>query len=333
MPAPRNDNTRRAVLALIGGAAASWPLPLRAQPAAMPVIGVLNALSPAPNAHLIAAFRKSLAEAGFEDGRNVAIEFRWAEGQFDRLPALAADLVRRRVAVLVATPTVSALAATAATKQIPVVFSSTDDPVKLGIVASLARPGGNATGVYFFLSELASKQLGLLREIVPSATQIGLMVNPRNANAKDVKQEMAAAAAATGVRMHVVEASDRESVDVAFASLKRVKAEALLVAADPFFFGRRLQLVTLATRHAIPAVYNVREYAEAGGLMSYGTSLPEVFRQLGAYAARILKGDKPADLPVVQSTKFEFVINQITARALGMEVPPMLLARADEVID
>jgi putative ABC transport system substrate-binding protein len=325
---------RRAFVALAAGAAA-WPLTARAQQQPMPVIGLLNALGPGPNAHLLAAFRKSLAEAGFEEGRNVAIEFRWAEGQFDRLPAMAADLVRRRVSVIVATPTVSALAAKAATARnpIPLVFSSTDDPVKLGLVASLARPGGNATGVYFFLSDLAAKQLGLLRELVPTATQIGLLVNPKNANAEDVKREMKSAAATTGVTLHLVLASDRDAIDAAFETLKRVKAEALLVAADPFFFGRRLQLATLATRHAIPAVYNVREYAEAGGLMSYGTSLPEVFRQIGTYTGRILKGDKPADLPVVQSTKFEFVINLITARALRLSVPPTLLARADEVIE
>jgi putative ABC transport system substrate-binding protein len=323
---------RREFIALLAGAAA-WPPPLRAQPAGMPVIGLLNALSPGSTAHLLTAFRKSLAEAGFEEGRNVAIEYRWAEGQFDRLPALAAELVRRQVSVIVATPTLTALAATVATPRIPIVFGSTDDPVKLGIVASLARPGGNATGVYFFLTDLAAKQLGLLREFVPTATQIGLMVNPKNANAADVKREMAAAAATAGVTIHVIEASDRDDIDAAFATLKRVKADALLVAADPFFFSRRLQLATLATRHAIPAVYNVREYAEAGGLMSYGTSLTDVFRQIGTYAGRILKGDKPADLPVVQSTRFEFVINLITAKALGITVPPTLLARADEVIE
>jgi putative ABC transport system substrate-binding protein len=324
---------RRDFITLLGGAAAAWPLVARAQQAAMPVVGYLGAISPAANQHLMPALRQSLADAGFVEGRNVTIDARWAEGRYDRLPALAAELVQRRVTVLVATPTASAVAAKAATSTIPIVFSGTDDPVKLGIVMSLARPGGNATGVYFFLSDLASKQLGLLRELVPAATRIGLLINPANANAEAVMNEVTAAASRIGVEIDLVQANDSRAIEAAFTTLVRNKAGALLVGADPFFFSRRLQLATLATRHALPAVYNVREFAEVGGLMTYGTSLIDVFRQVGAYAGRILKGAKPADLPVVQSTRFELVINMATARALGLDVPPTLLARADEVIE
>ena len=249
------------------------------------------------------------------------------------MPAMAAELVRRQVTVLVASPTPAALAAKAATASVPIVFGVTDDPVKLGLVASLARPDGNATGVYFFLSDLAVKQLGLLGELAPTATRIGLLVNPDNANAEAVIREMAAAASTIGVQIEVIRANDRPAIDAAFATLVRNKTGALVVGADPFFFSRRAQLATLATRHAIPAVYTVREFAEAGGLMSYGTSLTEAFRQIGLYAGRILKGAKPADLPVVQSTKFDLVINLTTAKALGLTVPPTLLARADEVIE
>ena len=246
---------------------------------------------------------------------------------------MAEELVRRQVAVLVATPTPAAVAARTATATIPIVFSATDDPVKLGLVASLARPGGNATGVYFFFSDLAAKHLGLLRELVPAAARIGLLINPKNGNAERVARDVAAAASAMGVHIEFAQASDGRAIEAAFAMLVRNKADALLVAADPFFYTRRLQLATLATRHAIPAVYNAREVAEIGGLMSYGTSLTEVYRQIGAYVGRILKGDKPADLPVVQSIKFELVINLITAKALDLEVPSTLLARADEVIE
>jgi putative tryptophan/tyrosine transport system substrate-binding protein len=325
--------TRRDFITLLGGSAAAWPLPLSAQQPVMPTIGYLGSVSPGVNAHLIAILRESLADAGFIEGRSLAIAYRWAEGQYDRLPALAAELVRRQVAVIVATPTVAALAAKAATATIPIVFTGTEDPVKLGLVSSLARPGGNATGVYFFLSDLAAKQLGLLRELVPAAARIGLLVNPQNPNAEAVTREVTAATSAGGVAIDVVRASDSRGIESAFATLVRDRADALLVAADSFFFSRRLQLATLATRHAIPAVYNVREFAQAGGLMTYGTSLTEVFRQVGAYTGRILKGAKPADLPVVQSTRFELVINLPTARALGLDVPPTLLARADEVIE
>src|SRR5262245_41323501 len=297
----------------------------------MPVIGWLGPT--VPNDRLMAVIRGALAEAGYIEGRNVVIEYRWAQGRYDRMPAMAEELVRGRVAVIVASPTPAALVAKAASATIPVVFGVTDDPVKLGLVASLARPGGNATGVYFFLSDLAAKQLGLLRELTPAAKQIGLLVNPDNANAADVTREMAAAASATGLELKVMRANDSSGIDAAFASLVRNKTDALVVGADPFFFTRRPQLTTLATRHAIPAIFTVREFAEAGGLMSYGTSLTEAFRHIGAYAGRILKGDKPTDLPVVQSTKFDFVINLITAKALGIEVPPTLIARADEVIE
>jgi putative tryptophan/tyrosine transport system substrate-binding protein len=274
-----------------------------------------------------------LAEAGYVEGRNVAIEYRFAEGHYDRLPAMATELVRGRLAVLVATPTPAALAAKAATATLPVIFSVPDDPVTLGLVASLARPRGNATGVSFLLSELGAKQLGLLRKLVPSATRFGLLVNPNNHNAEAITNDMKAAAAAIGVEIAIVEARDADGIEAAFASLVRNKTHALVVGTDPLFFNRRPHLAMLATRHALPAIYNVREYAEAGGLLSYGTSHSEAYRQLGAYAGRILKGDKPADLPVVQSTKFHLVINLATARALGLEVPPMLLARADEVIE
>jgi putative ABC transport system substrate-binding protein len=297
----------------------------------VPVVGFLGATG--ANDRLMAVFRKSVAEAGYIEGRNVAIEYRWAEGRYDRMPAMAAELVRRPVAVIVASPTPPAVVAKAATATIPIIFGVTDDPVRLGLVTSLARPDGNATGVYFFLSDLAAKQLGLLHELVPAAARIALLINPDNANAEGVMREMTVAASSIGVQIEVMRASDSAAIDAAFAALVRNKADALVVGADPFFFSRRAQLATLATRHAIPAVYTVRDFPEAGGLMSYGTSLTEAFRQLGVYTGRILKGAKPADLPVVQSTKFDFIINLTTAKTLGLEVPPSLLARADEVIE
>jgi putative tryptophan/tyrosine transport system substrate-binding protein len=323
---------RREFISLLVGAASVRPLTARAQPP-MPVIGYLSAGSPG---RLMTLLRQSLAEAGYVEGRNLAIEPRLAEGQYDRLPTMAAELVRRQVNVIIASPTPAALAAMAATTTIPIVFSVTDDPVKLGLVASLARPGGNATGINFYIAELglSAKRLGLLRELVPGATRIAALVNPKNApNAEAVTRDVAAAAAAIGVRIDVIHASDSREIEAAFATLVHNGAEALLVGTDPFFYSRRLQLATLATRHAIPAVYTVREYPEAGGLMSYGTSLTEVYRHLGAYTGRILAGAKPADLPVAQSTSFELVINLPTARALGLDIPPMLLARADDVIE
>jgi putative ABC transport system substrate-binding protein len=319
---------RRQFITLLGGVAATWPLVGRAQQAAMPVIGCLSAGSLGTSTPSLGVIRRSLAEAGYVEGRNMAIDCRFAEGQYDRLPALAEELVRHQATVIVALSSTPSLAAKGATASIPIVFSSTDDPVQLGLVASLSRPGGNATGVYFFLSELWAKQLSLLRELVPAAERIGLLVNPDNANAKSVMSEVTTAASA--ITIEVVHASDRHGIDAAFATLVRNKVDALLVAADPFLFSRRLQLATLATRHAIPAIYNVREYAEVGGLITYGT---EVYRQVGLYTGRILKGAKPADLPVVQASKFELVINAQTARTLGLTVPDKLLALADEVIE
>jgi len=272
-------------------------------------------------------------KAGYVEGRNVAIEYRRAEGQYDQLPALAAEFVRRQVAVIVAFPIPAAVAAKAATTAIPIVFNVAGDPVKLGLVGSLARPGGNATGVNSFLAELGAKHLGLLRELLPTATRVGLLVNPTNENVEGVTKDVAAAADALGVQIDVVRASDSREIEAAFATLVRNKVNALLIGSDVFFSSRRVQLATLTARHAIPAIMNEREFAEVGGLMSYGTNRTEAFRQLGVYTGRILKGAEPADLPVVQSTKFEFVINLPTVRALGIDIPPTLLARADEVIE
>jgi putative tryptophan/tyrosine transport system substrate-binding protein len=322
---------RREFITLLGGAAAAWPLAAGAQQAAMPVVGYLSVGT--PTTHLLAVFKQSLAEAGFVEGRNVAIETPSADGRYDRLPALAADLVRRQVAVIVAITGNPALAAKEATATIPIVFNVADDPVELGLVASLARPGGNATGVSFLFGELVAKHLGLLRELLPQAERIGLLVNPQNANADTLTKNATTAAASTGIEIIVLRASDARAIEDAFATLARQRADALTVGADGYFFRRRVQVATLAARHGLPTVFTTREYAEAGGLMSYGTSLPEAFRMTGLYTARILSGAKPADLPVVQSTKFEFVINLPTARALGLEVPPTLLARADEVIE
>jgi putative ABC transport system substrate-binding protein len=324
---------RRDFIKATAAVATAWPLAAQAQQPTMPVVGYLNSGSPEPIAHLMGVFRQSLAEAGYVEGRNVAFEYRWAEGHYDRMPAMAEELVRRPVDVIVASPNPPALVAKAATTTIPIVFGVTDDPVRLGLVSSIARPQGNATGVYFFLSDLAAKQLGLLRELAPTSTRIGLLVNPNNANAEAVAREMATAASTIGVEIEVVRASDIAGIDAAFATLVRNKASALVVGADPFFFFRRTQFATLATRHALPAVYTVREYPEAGCLMSYGTSLAEVFQQQGNYVGRILKGAKPSELPVVQSTKFDFVINLTTAKALGLNAPPSLLARADKVFE
>jgi putative ABC transport system substrate-binding protein len=285
---------RRAFIALLGGAA-MWPVAAQAQQPAMPVVGYLSGGSHGSSAPQLSAFRQSLNEAGYVEGRNVAIDYRFAEGKYDRLPVMAEELVRRQVTVIVAASSIPALAAKGATANIPIVFSSIDDPVTLGLVASIARPGGNATGVHFFLSELGTKHLGLLRELVPTAVRIGLLFNPNNANAQAATREMTAAATSMAVAIDLVQASDRSGIDAAFATLVRNKADALIVAADPFFFSRRLQLATLATRYALPAIYLVREFAEVGGLITYGTNVTEVYRQVGVYTGRILKGEKPAD--------------------------------------
>jgi putative ABC transport system substrate-binding protein len=324
---------RREFITLLGGAAAAWPLAAHAQQPAMPVVGFLDLGSAAERTQQVAAFRKGLAQAGYQEGQNVALEFRWAEGQYGRFAELAADLVRRRVSVI-ATPGsgFAALAAKAATTTIPIVFGATGDPVKEGLVESLNRPGGNATGVNFFVAELVAKRMQLLREMVPAANRVALLANPTDLeNYQPTLREVAAAAGGQQILVHDV-ASGRE-IDAAFASLVREKPEVLFVAPGSFFNTRRVQLAILAARHALPAIYPTRAYPEAGGLISYGTDVLDAFRQVGAYTARILKGVNPADLPVLQSTKFELVINLNTARALGLEIPPMLLARADEVIE
>jgi ABC-type uncharacterized transport system substrate-binding protein len=328
------DMRRREFIGLLGGAAA-WPRAARAQQPAMPVIGFLNSSPPDTNAERVRAFRQGLRDVGYVEGENVAIEYRWADNQNDRLPALAAELVRRRVAVIVATGgTLPALAAKAATTTIPIVFGVGDDPVRLGLVASLARPGGNATGMNFFLGELTAKRLELLRELVPAAARVAVLVNPANAaRAESTTKDAAMAAHAMALQIKIFDASTSGELHAAFESLARERPDALFVGSDPFFTIRRVQLATLAARHGLPAAFASRDNVEVGGLMSYGTNINDAFRQNGVYTGRILNGDKPAELPVVQSTKFELVINLSTAKALGLNVPPTLLARADEVIE
>jgi len=325
---------RRNFITLLGGAAMAWQLAARAQQQAMPVIGYLESRSPDTQADRLRAFRQGLKDTGYVEGENVRIEYRWAENQVDRLPMLAAELVRQRVNVIATTGgELVALAAKAATMTIPIVFGVSQDPVPFGLVASHSRPGGNATGVNFLVTELGSKQLGLLHELIPAAARVGLLVNPKSPTTERAVRDVTVAAPAIGLQVDVVQASDSREIESAFGTLVHNKADALLVGPDPFFASRRLQLAILAARNALPVVYNVREYAEAGGLMSYGTNVRDAYRQISVYVGRILKGTKPADLPVLQSTKFELVINLSTARALGIEVPPNLLARADEVIE
>jgi ABC-type uncharacterized transport system substrate-binding protein len=301
----------------------------------MPVVGLLEQRSPEALADRLRGFRQGLRDAGFVEGQSVAIEYRWAENQIDRLSELAADLVRRQVAVIVAPGgPPSALAARAATTTIPVVFIVSEDPVRLGLVASLARPGGNVTGINFFSLELTAKRLSLLRELVPAASRVAVLVNPANAtNVETALREVGAAARAIGLQIQVLNASTVREINAAFETLAHERPDALFVGIDPFFNSRRTQLVNLAARHTLPASYPARDYAEAGGLMSYGASIVDAWRQVGTYAGRILKGTKPADLPVVQASKFELVINAQTATMLGLDVPPTLLARADEVIE
>jgi len=326
------DMKRREFITLLGGAAAAWPLAGRAQQQAMPVIGFLDGQS--FDLHLMTAFRQALKDAGYIEGRNVAIYFRSADGQTDRLVTLAGDIIGRRVAVIVTTGGgAAALAAYAATTTIPIVFVNGVDPVSSGLVVSLNRPGGNATGVYIFQQVLEGKRLGLLRELVPSAASIAVLLNPTNANFQTQLRGVQDAARDLGQQVSILSANTEREIDVAFATVAQSGARALLVGSDPFFSSERDQVIALAARHAIPAIYEGREFATAGGLASYGTSLADAYRQAALYAGRILKGEKPADLPIVQPTKFEFVINLKTAKTLGLDVSPGLAASADEIVE
>jgi putative tryptophan/tyrosine transport system substrate-binding protein len=323
---------RRQFIALLGGSVA-WPLAARAQQPTIPVIGFLYPTSPDTIADRLRGLRQGLKETGYVEGENVTIEYRWAEGQFDRLPMLAAELARRQVAVIAAGNFASAVAAKAATTTIPIVFAVAEDPVRLGLVASLARPDSNLTGINFFNIEVTAKRLELLRELVPGAARVAVLVNPTNPVSETTLRSTELAARAMGLQLQVFNASTSGEIDAAFSSLVRERPDALFVGGDAFFNGRRVQLVNTAAHHRIPATYSAREFPEVGGLMSYGGNVPDAYRQVGVYAGRILKGAKPADLPVVQSTKFELVINAQTARTLGRTVPPSLLAVADEVIE
>jgi putative ABC transport system substrate-binding protein len=321
---------RREFITLIGGAAATWPLAAGAQQPTVPVVGFIRDGSADGSARFVAAFRKGLNETGYIEGQNVTVEYHWLEGQYDRLPALLGDLVRRQVAVIATPGVVPSRAAKAATSTIPIVFGVGDDAVRLGLVASLARPGGNATGVNFFNGEVIAKRLRLLQDLVPKVARVAVLVNPANIAQLREAQE---AAPTIGLQIQILNASTISEIDAAFTTLARERPDALFVAADAFFLDRRVQLATLTARDRIPATYATRELVAAGGLMSYGTDIADVFHQVGVYTGRILKGAKPADLPVLQTTKFEFVINRTTARALGLEIPASVLSIVDEVIE
>jgi putative tryptophan/tyrosine transport system substrate-binding protein len=329
---------RRTFIGGFGAAAGSnviWPLAARAQQPGLPIVGFLDSRSPEAVADRLRGFRQGLHDSGYTEGQNVAIEYRWAENQMDRLPELAADLIRRRAGVIVASGGNAVnFAAKAATATIPILFLSGEDPMALGLVASLARPGGNLTGINFFNTELAAKQLELLRELVPGAARIAVLVNPGDqSNTKATLRELGAAASTIGVQIQVLNANTSRDIDAAFEAIARERPDAMFVGQSPFLNSRRVQLVQLAARHAIPASYAGREFTEIGGLMSYGSDIANAYRQVGVYAGRILKGEKPSDLPVVQASKFEFIINAQTARMLRLAVSPQLLARADEVIE
>jgi putative tryptophan/tyrosine transport system substrate-binding protein len=325
---------RREFITLLGGAAVAWPLAARAQQPAMPVVGFLNPTSLDPNVDNLRGFRQGLKEAGYVEGENVAIEYRWAENQIERLPELAAELVRRQVAVIATTgATAAASAAKATTATIPIVFLTGADPVRDNLVTSLARPGGNLTGINLLTTDLTAKRLELLRVLVPGAIRVAVLVNPAGPAPETMLNHVEVAARAIGLQIQVLNAGTSREINAAFATFVRERPDAIFVGGDPFFVSRRVQLVHLASRHAVPAAYSVREYVVAGGLMSYGSNLTDAFRQVGVYTGRILKGAKPADLPVVQASKFELVINAETARMLGLALPPTLLAIADEVIE